>query len=156
MFSSFLLKIFIKLKNFFIKNELYVFSSVLHNVEGDKNMTEENIQVKTEEKTCNCICKSEGFRNFVVVALGSFTGVFCAISLFCALHKPPMMPPVHPNMQPPVIIQQMQKPCECGCRKHHPMDFKKPEKPMEHPMKKMPGKMPVKMNEGMPDKILPQ
>ena len=47
-------------------------------------MTDENIQVtneKAEKETCNCFCKSEGFRKFIVVALGSFTGVFCAIKL---------------------------------------------------------------------------
>jgi len=38
-----------------------------------------------------CFCKSKGFRKFLTVALGTFVGGFCAISLFCALHKPPMM-----------------------------------------------------------------
>ncbi len=67
-------------------------------------MTEEmNTEVKTEK--CNCLCHSEGFRKFIVVALGSFVGVFCALSLFAALHKPPMIAPcpfkgpmMHPQM----------------------------------------------------------
>ena len=48
-------------------------------------------EIKTE-KEHKCICQSEFFRKFLVVALGSFVGVFCALSLFAALHKPPMPP----------------------------------------------------------------
>lgn len=48
-------------------------------------MTEE----MNEEKKCNCFCHSEGFRDFLKIALGSFVGVFLALSLFAALHKPP-------------------------------------------------------------------
>ena len=51
----------------------------------------------TEEKECKCICncvlKSEGFKKFVVVALGTFVGVYAALSLFAATHRQPMMPP---------------------------------------------------------------
>ena len=43
----------------------------------------------TEEKECNCFCKSEGFRNFLVISLGTFVGVYSALCLFVALHKPP-------------------------------------------------------------------
>ena len=52
-------------------------------------MTDENkiVEVKPE-----CFCKSKWFRKFLVTALGSFVGVFCALSLFAALHKPPMPP----------------------------------------------------------------
>ena len=67
-------------------------------------MTEEN-KIEVKEETCNCICKSKGFRNFLVVATGSFVGVFCAISLFTALHKPPMPIPCPmggPQMRPPM------------------------------------------------------
>ena len=53
-------------------------------------MSDENKTV-TEHK---CLCQHEGFRKFIIIALGSFTGVFCALSLFAALHKPPMMVPV--------------------------------------------------------------
>ena len=54
-------------------------------------MTEE-VKV-TEEKECKCFCKSEGFRKFLTIALGTFVGFYCALSLFAALHRPPMMPP---------------------------------------------------------------
>ena len=62
-------------------------------------MSDENHNVEVKEEKCNCFCHSKGFRKFLVVALGSFVGVFCALSLFAALHKPPMM-----------------MPCPCGCQ----------------------------------------
>ena len=59
----------------------------------------------TEEK--KCICQNESLRKIAVIAVGSFVGVFCALSLFAALHKPPVMippcarfgAPVYPPMQ---------------------------------------------------------
>ena len=54
-------------------------------------MTEE-INV-TEEKECKCFCKSKEFKNFLTIALGTFVGVYAALSLFAAVHRPPMMPP---------------------------------------------------------------
>ena len=57
-------------------------------------MTEEMNQEIKEEKQCKCFCQSEGVRDFLKIALGSFAGVFLALSLFAALHKPPM-PPCH-------------------------------------------------------------
>ena len=58
-------------------------------------------EIKLEENRCDeskCILKSKCFKNFAVISLGSFVGVFCALSLFSALHKPPMMPPMCPHM----------------------------------------------------------
>ena len=52
-------------------------------------MTEENLNVEAT-KECKCFCKSEGVKKFIIVALGSFVGVYCALSLFAALHRPPM------------------------------------------------------------------
>jgi hypothetical protein len=52
-------------------------------------MTEE---IKVTEVKNECFCKSKGFRKFLTTALGTFVGVFCALSLFAALHKPPMPP----------------------------------------------------------------
>jgi len=49
-----------------------------------------------EEK--KCFCQSEGVKNFAVVALGTFVGGLCAINLFAALNKPPMMIPMNPMM----------------------------------------------------------
>lgn len=74
-------------------------------------MTEE-IKVENEKK-CGCICQNKDFRMFLVIAAGSFAGVFCALSLFSALHKPPMMPPMgmHRMQQPPIV-----RPCHYG---HH-------------------------------------
>ena len=45
-----------------------------------------------------CLCKRKEFKGFLVVAFGSFVGVFCALSLFCALHKPAMPPMLYPQM----------------------------------------------------------
>ena len=70
-------------------------------------MTEEMIK-ETKKEECNCFCKSEGFRNFIVVATGTFVGVFCAISLFAALHKPPKMIPMNPHFAQPYVIQHVQ------------------------------------------------
>lgn len=70
-------------------------------------MNEENkIEVKTEN--CNCFCKTEGFRNFLVIALGSFVGVFSALSLFAALHKPPMIKHIPYGIKRP-----------CHCQMYH-------------------------------------
>ena len=79
----------------------------------------EQKNVEVEKKECNCFCKSEGFRNFVVIALGTFAGVYMALSLFTAIHKPPMPCPckfMHPM---PMHMQ--------GHFRHHG-DFKKMEK----------------------------
>ena len=71
-------------------------------------------EIKTEEKKeeCKCFCRSEGVKKFVIVALGSFVGVFCALSLFAALHRPPVMPPCAfgPKFGPP----------PCQTMMHHP------------------------------------
>lgn len=45
-----------------------------------------------KEKECKCFCKSEGFKKFLTVALGTFVGVYFALSLFAATHRPPMPP----------------------------------------------------------------
>ena len=54
------------------------------------NVTE-NKETKDE---CKCFCRSKGFRKFLITALGTFVGVYCALFLFTALHRPPMMPPM--------------------------------------------------------------
>ena len=74
-------------------------------------MTEEMNQEIREEKKCTCICCSEGFRDFLKIALGSFVGVFLALTLFAALHKPPMPPCHFGHMMPPCIhhMQQFNK-----------------------------------------------
>ena len=62
-------------------------------------MSEEKI---VETKKCDCFCKSEGFRKFIITALGTFVGVYMALSLFSAIHKPPM--PCH-RFMPPMQMQ---------------------------------------------------
>ena len=58
----------------------------------ESNMSDE-IKETEEKQECKCFCRSEGFRKFLVVALGSFVGVYCALSLFAATHRPPVRPP---------------------------------------------------------------
>ena len=47
---------------------------------------------ENENKECKCFCKSKGFRKFLTIALGTFVGVYCALTLFAATHRPPMPP----------------------------------------------------------------
>ena len=68
-------------------------------------MTEELNQEIKEEQKCKCICCSEGFSDCLKIALGSFIGVFFALTLFAALHKPPMPPCPFGRMMPPPIHQ---------------------------------------------------
>ena len=91
-------------------------------------MTEE---IKEEKTECKCIVHCECVRKFFIVALGSFVGVFCALCLFTALHRPPCGPcPVGPNMRPPMEQhQQFDHKCFKG-GEHHPMP------PMEKPVEK--------------------
>lgn len=78
-------------------------------------MSDEN---KNTEEKHTCFCQNKGFRKFLIIAGGSFVGVFLALSLFAALHKPPM-PPVPMN---PYAFggpgPQMVRPCHC----HHHFD----------------------------------
>lgn len=48
-----------------------------------------------KETKCNCFCNSKAFKKFVTIALGTFAGVYMALSLFTAIHKPPMPCPCH-------------------------------------------------------------
>ena len=53
----------------------------------------DEVKITTETKEEHkCFCQSKGFRKFLVIALGTFVGVYSALCLFTALHKP-MMPP---------------------------------------------------------------
>ena len=78
-------------------------------------MTDENKNVEPQETEkgccCNCGCPTELFKKFLVVALGSFVGVFLAMSLFVTLNRPPMpMPGHHPGMMPPPPPHHHMKP----------------------------------------------
>lgn len=67
-------------------------------------MTEENKIEKLETKN-ECFCKSIWFKEFLVKTLAVFVGVYCALSLFAALHKPPMPRCPFPHggmMRPPI------------------------------------------------------
>lgn len=76
---------------------------------------------KKLEETKNCICTSKGFRKFLIVTFGSFFGVFFALSLYGALHKPPVP---CPGMQPQPYHH------ECRCDRNRPHgDFHKKMKP---------------------------
>ncbi len=64
-----------------------------------------------EEKECKCFCKSESFRNFLITALGTFVGVYMALSLFISIHKPPM--PLYPYH----FMRPMQTYGQFGCHR---------------------------------------
>jgi len=68
---------------------------------------EEKIVIESKDE--KCFCKSKGFRKFLTIALGTFVGVYCALSLFTALHKPPMMPMRYMGFRP----------APCPCMYHH-------------------------------------
>ena len=86
-------------------------------------MTNEINEVKVQQDK-KCFCQSEGVRNFLIVSLGTFVGGFCAISLFAALHKPPMMP-MMPMMHRAHMGHHhmmghhpmMKHNCDCPCHK---------------------------------------
>lgn len=60
----------------------------------NENEVKEVKEIKEEEKTC--FCKSKFVKKTLVIAIGSFIGVYCALSLFALTHKPP----VHQFMGP--------------------------------------------------------
>ena len=67
-------------------------------------MTDENRRENLELKN-ECFCKSIWFKEFLIKTIAVFVGVYCALSLFTALHKPPMLPcpfAKHPMMRPAV------------------------------------------------------
>ena len=74
-------------------------------------MTEE---VKNAEVKQECFCKKR-LNDVIVVALGTFIGVYCALNLFTALHRPnipcPMMGyGMHPGMMMHNQMGRFQKP----------------------------------------------
>lgn len=73
----------------------------------------DEIKVTTEEKEAKCFCQSKGFRKFLTIALGTFVGVYAALCLFTALHKPPMMAPAAP------FGGGMRNGCPCHVMHHH-------------------------------------
>ena len=48
---------------------------------------------KEETKECKCMVHCECFKKFLIVSFGSFIGVFFALCLFTAIHKPCCPPP---------------------------------------------------------------
>ena len=59
-----------------------------------------NEEVKSESKEKECFCKSELVQRTIAVTIGSFIGVYLALSLFCAMHRPPMMIHHHKHFLP--------------------------------------------------------
>ena len=101
-------------------------------------MSEEQKMDEQKNNECKCFCHSKGFRRFVTIALGTFVGVYCALSLFAALHRPPMPPQVFmPCNRPCPAIQynyhnKADKPDFHG--KGHPQPaFQKDVAPFEEP-----------------------
>jgi len=96
--------------------------SLYTNLKGDF-MSEENL-VNVEVKENKCFYQSQGFRNFLIVALGNFVGVYFALSLFCAIHKPPMMQ-MGGGFPPAPYMMKHHGDFDCPCHKKHKGDMKK-------------------------------
>ena len=96
------------------------------------------------EKNTECFCKKESFRKFLIVALGTFVGAFCALSLFSALHKPPMppMPPMPPAAYASPYAYGHMHGHQCDCMKHKKMMMKKFMKHHENFKKPIEPKVP--------------
>ena len=96
-------------------------------------MTEEIKEEQTMCKPeCRCFIHCECVQKFFIVALGSFVGVFFALALFAALHRPPCAGPcpVGPKMKAPIEHQQ---------RFDHRQfrgEHRPPMPPMEKPVKR--------------------
>ena len=76
-------------------------------------MTNEETKVSTENKevkdsNCTCLCAHPLTKKILTIALGSFIGCYCALSLFSAIHKPPI--PKMPPMGLPPAQQMMYHP----------------------------------------------
>lgn len=89
-------------------------------------MTEEN-KIEIKEEKCTCFCKSEWFKKFLTKTLAVFIGTFSALSLFAALHKPPMMKPVP-------FGGAMVRPCHC--KMHHFDGYRGPRGDFHRKMEK--------------------
>ena len=70
----------------------------------------------SEEEKCEtkCFCQNKTFRKFLVIALGTFVGVYAALSLFAATHRPPMMRPCPMGFGGPAPVM-----APCPFHKHH-------------------------------------
>ena len=77
-------------------------------------MSEEEKIVVEEKNETKCFCQNKGFRKFLVIALGTFVGVYAALSIFFAIHRPPMMPPHAMYGRAPIAA-----PCPCYHKHHH-------------------------------------
>lgn len=108
-------------------------------------MSEEMEINEKKEKECKCFCHSKGFKRFLTVALGTFVGVYCALCLFTALHRPPMPPQ---NFMPPVGIHNR---CPYAMMQHH---FDKADKGKDrgcHKPKKCNNNVPAPFEQQRPE-----
>lgn len=88
-------------------------------------MTDESKNVEVQHE---CFCRKR-VKDIVAIAVGSFIGVYCALSLFTALHRPPCPMMMNPYMMHhPMMYHQMQPDFPpIGKFKHgkHKFDFNK-------------------------------
>ena len=98
----------------------------------------------TEEKfESKCLCKSEIFKKFLVTALGTFTGVYAALSLFTAIHKPPMMMPPCPMGYGP--HPQFSAPCPFKHHGHFDKGFRGDKRDFQKAVEKQQGPAPFEI-----------
>jgi len=96
-------------------------------------------EVKTESK---CFCQNKAFRKFLITALGTFVGVYAALSLFAATHRPPMFPPCPMGFNAPAPIA---KPCPFH-HHHFDKDFNGDKGEFHKALKEQKGPSPFEQN----------
>ncbi|MBQ3640681.1 hypothetical protein II906_01950 [bacterium] len=99
---------------------------------ADENKNIEEVQAN-EPKPC-FLCKklgeSEYLKKFITITLGSFAGVYLALSLFAYVHKPPVYEHKMPPMHHQYVHKQFHKECihDFNRHRHHknkPQNFDK-------------------------------
>ena len=96
-------------------------------------MSNEEIKdVEQEKKECNCeFCRVA--KKVLTIAIGTFIGFYCAMSLFYLMHRPTVMCPCHKFKKPYGIERFEHRGKFQG--EHMKMKGEKPFKPMQMPAK---------------------
>ncbi len=90
-------------------------------------MSDETKVLNEVKDECACKCEfCKCIKKILAIAIGTFVGFYCALSLFFALHRPPM-PPCGGFHRPPQGFEQ-----NFEHKKMKKFDKQMPQKPQEH------------------------